>query len=67
MKYRDAVLAAWEEADDFMITLTLTQCAEYDRSRVLMSYEAQMDFVAEELLPELTMASVSLDNQKLNF
>ena len=67
MKYRDAVLAAWEEADDFMITLTLTQCAEYDRSRVLMSYEAQMDFVAEELLPELTVASVALDHTSLDF
>ena len=66
-KYREAVLAAWEESDDFMITLTLTQCAEYDRSRVLMTYQAQMDFIAEDLLPELTIESVSLDKETLNF
>ena len=66
-KYREAVLAAWNESDDFMITLTVTQYDSKENMIVLRQYHTQMDFVAEELLPELTVASVALDQSNLDF
>ena len=66
-KYREAVLAAWDESDDFMITLTVTQYDSKENMIVLRQYHTQMDFVAEELLPELTVASVALDQSNLDF
>ena len=66
-KYREAVLSAWNASDDFMITLTVTQYDSKENMTVLRQYHTQMDFVAEELLPELTIANVSLDEDNLNF
>ena len=61
------MLAAWNESDDFMITLTVTQYDGKENMIVLRQYHTQMDFVAEELLPELTVASVALDQSNLDF
>jgi hypothetical protein len=66
-KYREAVIAAWNESDDFMITLTVTQYDSKENMIVLRQYHTQMDFVADELLPELTVASVALDQSNLDF
>ena len=66
-RYREAVIAAWNESDDFMITLTVTQYDSKENMIVLRQYYTQMDFVATELLPELTVASVTLDYSTLEF
>lgn len=65
--YREAVLAAWQETDDFLITLTLTQYDSKENKIVLRTYNTQMDFVAEDILPELSVAEVSLDDDYLYF
>ena len=65
--YREAVLAAWQETDDFLITLTLTQYDSKENKIVLRTYNTQMDFAAEDLLPELSVAEVSLDDDYLYF
>ena len=52
-RYREAVLAAWQGSDDFLITLTLTQYDTKKDRNVLGTYNTQMDFVADELIPEL--------------
>ena len=52
-RYREAVLAAWEESDEFLITLTLTQYDSKENRIVLRTYNTQMDFVANEIIPEL--------------
>ena len=65
--YREAVLAARQETDDFLITLTLTQYDSKENKIVLRTYNTQMDFAAEDLLPELSVAEVSLDDDYLYF
>ena len=65
--YREAVLAAWQETDGFLITLTLTQYDSKENKIVLRTYNTQMDFAAEDLLPELSVAEVSLDDDYLYF
>lgn len=66
-RYREAVIAAWNESDDFMITLTVTQYDSKENMIVLRRYYTQMDFVATELLPELTVANIALDYENINF
>ena len=65
--YREAVLAAWQETDGFLITLTLTQYDSKENKIVLRTYNTQMDFAAEDLLPELSEAEISLNDDYLYF
>ena len=66
-RYREAIICAWEESDDFLITLMLTQYNNEMDKKVLMEYQAQMDFDALELFPALSVASVSLNFGSLEF
>ena len=67
IRYRDAILGAWNETDDFLITLTLTQYDKLPEGNVLKTYTAQMDMVATELFPEISAASISLNYDNIDF
>ncbi len=66
-RYREAILGAWNETDDFLITLVLTQYDKHPDGNVLMTYETQMDMVANELFPAVSAASISLNYGNIDF
>ena len=66
-RYREAILGAWNESDDFLITLILTQYDKLPEGNVLKSYTAQMDMVASDLFPAISAASISLNYDNIDF
>ena len=66
-RYREAVLSAWQESDEFLITLVLTQYDSKENRNVLRQYEVQMDFNPEELFPEISSGSITLNYSKIDF
>ena len=66
-RYREAILGAWNETDDFLITLTLTQYDKNPDGNILMTYETQMDMVANELFPAISATSISLNYDNIDF
>ena len=66
-RYRDAILGAWNESDDFLITLILTQYDKLLEGNVLRTYTAQMDMVVSELLPAISATSISLNYGNIDF
>ena len=66
-RYREAILGAWNESDDFLITLILTQYDKLPEGNVLKTYTAQMDMVASDLFPAISAASISLNYDNIDF
>ena len=66
-RYREAILGAWNESDDFLITLILTQYDKLPEGNVLKIYTAQMDIVASDLFPAISAASISLNYDNIDF
>ena len=60
-RYRAAIMSAWQNCDDFLITLMVTHYDENNGDKVLGTYETQMDFSATELFPEFSVGNVTLD------
>ena len=66
-RYREAILAAWNESDDFLITLILTQYDKLPEGNVLKTYTCQMDMVVSELIPAISATSISLNYGNIDF
>ena len=66
-RYREAILGAWNKTGDLLITLVLTQYDKYPNGNILMTYEAQMDMVAEELFPAISAAGIMLNYGNIDF
>ena len=65
--YRAALLEAWNESEDFLVSLILTQYDSQENRNVLRVYETQMDIVVDELFPVLDVPAVSLDCTRVDF
>ena len=66
-RYRAAIMSAWQNSDDFLITLVVTHYDNDNGDKVLGTYEAQMDFAANELFPTFSVGNVTLDFGVIEF
>ena len=66
-RYQAALLAAWNESDDFLVTLILKQYKDREDGSILRTYEAQMDIDVTALFPLLITPTISIDYGYIDF
>lgn len=65
--YRNAVMTAAQESDDFLIKLILTQYDKLPSGNVLTVYEAKMDMSLQAMLPNISATNIQLNYDNIDF